>query len=458
MNTFEKLINELLAQNTVEEQLKNCIYPRGKNISNVPLRYRIIALGFVCKLNLNEVNQRLQQNGLSKLYSRNFWDSTLIYAFEKGLKYEEWNSLKQEALKFYHDLSDPILNESSISLNDIKKYLDIHSDNQSTTLVTKHLTQHMESQIRQITSTAEFLSYIQANINNFSIIREKTRYYYLKYLYYYLNGILDDIIISQDPKEQINDLSSRLDFLIIKGITKLDRCRTLSSDQKKAILMNSSISPKALFNEFNFYYFSYITKDWTEILLDDFEFYKILDIDFNNPKTDIALSRLANAIRAKNQKDTKRNNIDWASLSNKEIFKEEINYIDNHEDESRDGEKQIRNIIQGKIDLNRTALISFLMFFSTDPKGTPRKGIPNDQIVDEHRMNEILVECGYQKLDSADLFDHFIIQYLKTKKPELLLQELAFDFAENESDTPLFQLYIGLKSENIKSEKIYGGK
>ena len=58
--------------------------------NSVPLCYRLIVLGFVKKMSPAELNEKLTEQGSPRLYSRNFWEATLIYAFLNGLSYENY--------------------------------------------------------------------------------------------------------------------------------------------------------------------------------------------------------------------------------------------------------------------------------------------------------------------------------------------------------------------------------
>lgn len=60
-----------------------------KKIKNRPVRYRLIALGFVAHMSLEQLDQKLQVNGCEQLYARNFIEATLIYAFNNKLTYQE---------------------------------------------------------------------------------------------------------------------------------------------------------------------------------------------------------------------------------------------------------------------------------------------------------------------------------------------------------------------------------
>lgn len=52
--------------------LEICLHGNQQAIAAVPLRYRLIALGFVRSLSPEEVNRRLLDNGCAQLYARVF--------------------------------------------------------------------------------------------------------------------------------------------------------------------------------------------------------------------------------------------------------------------------------------------------------------------------------------------------------------------------------------------------
>ena len=94
-SAFDRMIESLMQEQSEERLLDDCMSNDIKAISRIPLRYRLIALGFVRKYSLQEVNDLLKSQGCAALYSRSLWEASLIYAFHNGLSYTEWKELQK---------------------------------------------------------------------------------------------------------------------------------------------------------------------------------------------------------------------------------------------------------------------------------------------------------------------------------------------------------------------------
>ena len=99
-----------------------CLSGSMKKISAIPLRYRLIALGFVQKLSLEDVNNKLLSNGCEGLYARSLWEATLIYAFSNGLSYASWKNVLSECLSIKTEIfkDNDTLSSSSLNMREIK--------------------------------------------------------------------------------------------------------------------------------------------------------------------------------------------------------------------------------------------------------------------------------------------------------------------------------------------------
>lgn len=80
---FEQMI-EGFSQKDTGVFLDECMNTKlnVKQIRKIPVRYRIIAAGFVSHMNLEDLNQKLEDNGCERLYARNITEASLIYAFQ----------------------------------------------------------------------------------------------------------------------------------------------------------------------------------------------------------------------------------------------------------------------------------------------------------------------------------------------------------------------------------------
>ncbi|MER2143892.1 MAG: hypothetical protein ABS888_08835, partial [Eubacteriales bacterium] len=98
---FNQMVNDMHTLAPTDDILDACMSFSQNTIRQIPLRYRIIALGFVSRYTLDELNEKLVQNSCPKLYSRNFWEATLIFAFLHGYTYEQWRQLQVQCADLY---------------------------------------------------------------------------------------------------------------------------------------------------------------------------------------------------------------------------------------------------------------------------------------------------------------------------------------------------------------------
>ena len=78
-SVFDQMINDILNIPLGGQMLEECMpagpsrrgaASRTKIMQKVPLRYRLIALGFIKKESLSQLNEKLSQEGCAQLYSR----------------------------------------------------------------------------------------------------------------------------------------------------------------------------------------------------------------------------------------------------------------------------------------------------------------------------------------------------------------------------------------------------
>lgn len=91
---FEKMIQDFSKKDTVQ-LLKECMEMDAKKMKKIPLRYRLIAVGFVSHMSLEQLETKLKENGCEQLYARNFIEASLLYAFSRGLSYDQWIHLEK---------------------------------------------------------------------------------------------------------------------------------------------------------------------------------------------------------------------------------------------------------------------------------------------------------------------------------------------------------------------------
>ena len=139
-----------------------------------------------------QMNQKLEESGCEKLYARSFYEACLIYAFERQMGYEEWKELFSEGRKIFEESDGAqkrFFRGGKITLKELEEYMEAESVSEE--LETMLLTRSLEEKIIQSDSAEEFWSFVQENIEKFSSVRERARYYFCKYLYFYIQDRCD---------------------------------------------------------------------------------------------------------------------------------------------------------------------------------------------------------------------------------------------------------------------------
>ncbi len=435
---FEKIIEHLLEDNSASTLLERCINPGFKDINKIPLRYRLIAFGFMEHLTLGQLGRKLDEFGCARLYARNFWEATLIYAFYNGLSYEDWKKLESRCTDLREQIAeqDTDLSDKKITMRDLRDYIDENSEVRDGRRFTRHMTRMMQETIRH-SNEADFREWIEKNLSSFSSVREKTRYYFCKYLLYYLEDIIEQYIRAEKTGRGQEEAQDRVSVFKIKSQLKRGR---FSEQQLREMFEDAAISPGEIFEAFNYFYFGYVSLDWMQV---QFEYY-------GNPESIPAGMRKKFASSARKYDHSLRHKTDdeiiaWAAETIEKSEKEldEAYSMDNPRrgyQKDRSGESAVRNYIKGVLDLDRTTLICFLIFFGSNCK------LSSDQAITRDRLNAILRECGYTALDPDDEFDDFVIRFLESDDPMMTLMDEVNKFALAEKNFHLYRLYRLSKS------------
>ena len=452
---FDTLISSLINyEDKGQENLIDLLCRPGvqlKAIKSVPLRFRLIAYGFYNKLSLEELNQKLNENGQLGLYSRSLSEATVIYAFSRGLSYYEWANLRDKSYHLYNQCltEDNSLHNFHITMQDIDQYVENNSvlDNDSIRR-TKHFTQILEKKIIEEADKEQqnFLTFLKTNIEYYTSVREKTRYYFCKYLLYYLNKKMDDYL--QVLETGLNyELEDARNEIVSKSKTDFKRKKQTLDGARENIYKNS-ISFSMIFKEYNNFYFGFINKDWFSVIIDYyiFEYKNLTNLHPTQKK------QIADELRKRNKKLMNLSDDDvitWLIEDNEKKEKEldeqysPENTKKNYQ-KGRSGENFLRNVCRGNLDLDRITFISFLIFFGQEAQNQ----IPDNQKITEKRINEILLECGFQTLTTNEYpaennsFDQFVIDFLNADDPKALLQEEAETLSFNEENFYLYKTYL----------------
>ena len=447
---FDRIINELMIEDTGTEHIDKCLKSNYNLSRKVPLRYKIISMGFVHGFTLQELNRELQEHGLGSLYARNLWEASLIFAFNNRLSYEEWREIADSIHDIKSRLGEntDVLAQSKISMKTLRKYIGENSYADSKTdLLTMHKTREMEESIRKISNSQEFLKHLLSNIVEFRNMRDKTRYYFCKYLWFYLERKIEAYmrIASRGIHYRSEDIMEELS--IFKGASKVKRS-SMSNSEIRAFLEDASISCGVIFAEFNEFFFGYVSLDWMQVLLEQAGDLK------NLPENSI--HKLAASARSYDKKYAKMDDFSIIRALDEQIQQQEeeldqeasLDSLNRGYQKNRGGEHTVRKYLKGVLDLDRTTFICFLLFFGSDLTK------PTRLFLDQTRLNTILKECGFQKLNPYNDFDFFVINFLDAEDPVDYLMEEVTRYALSKENFYLYKLYQVSRSDDADILKI----
>lgn len=435
-SVFDRITAEFINAGTAEQMLSDCMSLKPHKMTRVPLRYRIIALCFARGDNLEDLNALLLQEGCPQLYARSYLESSLIFAFKNRLSYGEWKSLclKCETIRASSGSEHSFFPDKKISFQELEQYVLVGSDPEAARLKTRQMTRILEQNILSLGKDhADFQQFFVSNLYVFSEVREKTRYYFCKYLYMYIREKIDDFVaIARKRKLTAADY---LQLITLKGITPLKR-KKMSPEEIRQFLGGCDISCGEIFSEFNYFYFQYVSSDWTQILIEYLEDPEEL--------TDEQAQSLTAALR---QQHPSR-----SSLSDEELLSWAFDGgLDDEADGevNRLGETTIRKYIKGTLDIDRTTLICFLLFFGHHIR-------ENDYAITHSRLDTILQECGFSPLDKADAFDDFVLRFLRAKDPAECLMDEVTAYAIDGENFYLYHLFWSAQSQSALFRKLMG--
>ena len=193
-------------------------------------------------------------------------------------------------------------------------------------------------------------------------------------------------------------------------------------EEKKEYLENTALTPGGIFDEFNYFYFGYVSVDWMEIL---FELYGNFDQWPQNMKIRVAHS-LGLCSQNPSSEEWKTASQKLFQMEEEQRKKEEAKDFVGGRNEGerkkayqrgRSGEDFFREFITGGRDINRATLISFLLFVKV------RVPLDDENKITMNRLNRILMNCGFSVLKPDQEFDRFVIRFLRSTEPLDVLEE-----------------------------------
>ena len=140
----------------------------------------------------------------------------------------------------------------------------------------------------------EFLEFMELNQKDFSIVREKARYYFCKYLNYYIEEKIEAYLVSR--KTGFGVKQAVLELNVLK-CTAFLRHKFANDEEIREGLLDCGISFGNIYDAFNYFYFGYVSADWLEILL---EFYSGCIEDMNTEEKRKLTEDIRKIVPAKN--------------------------------------------------------------------------------------------------------------------------------------------------------------
>ena len=436
---FDALIGELTTDVGEKTPLEICLSGDRNAIQAVPLRYRLIALGFVQHFSPGEVNERLIKNGCPRLYARSLREATLIYAFRNDLSYDEWKTLEAKCA----DLRTQVLSDnrsltaSVLSLSEIRFYVGDNSLREDDLSRTEHRTRFLSKELGTLPDDREkFREFLLSNMLSFSPVREKTRYYFCKYLLYYLETKKENYLraLRAGQKNAIRDHLS-----VFRIRTVLSRKR-YDADEAADMIDESALSLGEIYRAFQAFYFESDSSDWLEIQL---EYYGDLRSLSSSEKKALAavIRKRDKAFRGLSDKEVINR---YAELMEEKEMLEDAKYAQENKNKAyqtgRSGENFLRRVLRGELDLDRVTFLAFLLFFGKEAR------VPEEHRIDRERLDEILAECDYPLLDSGTDFDRFFLGFIGAKDPMMYLLTEAENMALSEENFYLYKTYLASES------------
>ena len=441
-------------------ELSELLLEAEEKKSGVPERLVILAKGFANKWDSKKVNEELLSRDCGTLYARSFYEAGLIYAYDHGMGYEDWkvfNNKFAEIMDGENSITEKYFTGGKITLKQLEKYVYAESDED---LQTELLTRWMEKEIKEKDTEEKYQDFVKENIENFSAVRERARYYFCKYLYLYIREKCenyyesckksDELRLTYESEVDVYGRSHMEKFALeelsfLKPLTVLKRDaeklkKRMTFEEKKEYLENTALTPGGIFDDFNYFYFGYVSTGWMEVL---FELYgefcdwpdetKVrvahsLGLCERNPSPD-KLKKALEKLEVMEREQREKEELLDQDGERKEELKRKMYQ------RGRSGEDFFREFITGNRDINRETLISFLLFVKM------RVSLDEDNKITLMRLNGILRNCGFAQLRPNQEFDKFVMEFLRSRDPMELLEEVVVDQVEQGKDSYLYKVY-----------------
>lgn len=391
--TFSHQLNEeLFSDSAFDLATEDTIRFDGNRINRAPLRVRLILKGLVNGNDAAQVNAALLEHDCPKLYARSYREAVLIYALDHHLNLSQYQAL-QRRCDMLRDTAQRSqwLPSSAVTSSFLRKYVAENSATEGTRLVTGSLTKQLAEKLSDVATDDALLQMLEENLASFSEVREKTRYYFCKYLLYYLDSRVEDYLSAKRSKIGFDFAEEQLGMLF-RFSSYLKRHKSESDEDLRKKLEEAPISLAGIFDDFSYFYFYYNVQSWTELLCEA----------YGGDVAAIPPYLKEKYLRSKHR--PLRSDLD------REVA-EQMRMHEATEDATaateRCGETALRKYFRGQLDMDRTTFLCFLIFFAVTSQ------VPAGQQLHERRIDEILGNCGFPTLRQEQPLDAFVCRFLQ---------------------------------------------
>lgn len=386
-----RAINEgLFSDSAFGQATEDTIRFDADNLKRAPLRVRLILKGLVNGEDAAQVNAVLLAQGCPTLYARSYREAVLIYALNRRLSLPQYQTLQRRCDALREQMNAGDAPPKSVSLEWLRQYVNEHSGKAGTKLVTGTLTRQLAASLCEAETDEALLQILDENLAAFSEVREKTRYYFCKYLLYYLDNRVEDYFSAKRSKVELSFAEEQIRTLF-RSASYLKRHKSETEESLRAVLEKASISLGGVFEDFSYFYFYYNVQPWTDLLSEA----------YGDDLEQIPTYLKEKYLRAAHCPP--RPDLDQAVA---QVMRQQEAEAELATGTERCGETALRKYFRGQLDMDRTTFLCFLLFFSAT------SSLPAGQQLEERRINDILVNCGFPTLQADQPFDAFVCRFL----------------------------------------------